>query len=104
MRRLLQVCMAALVIVSAPMAASAQTAIADDDRAGLLLGRGFERFDFLAEGVGIGFRFCQLGRGRGELFSQRGDLIFEDSLLLTFLGERRFELLIVFVEGVGAGF
>ena len=36
MRRLLRVCAAALVILGAPLAASAQTALADDDRAGLI--------------------------------------------------------------------
>ena len=36
MKRLLQVCMAALILSAVPMAASAQTAIADDGRAGLL--------------------------------------------------------------------
>jgi hypothetical protein len=36
MRRLLQVCVAALMLAAVPMAASAQTAIADDDRSGLL--------------------------------------------------------------------
>jgi hypothetical protein len=36
MRRLLRVCAIALVAVGAPLAASAQTALADDDRAGLI--------------------------------------------------------------------
>jgi hypothetical protein len=36
MRRLLRVCAVALVVAGAPLAASAQTALADDDRAGLI--------------------------------------------------------------------
>jgi hypothetical protein len=36
MRRLLRVCAIVLVAVGAPLAASAQTALADDDRAGLI--------------------------------------------------------------------
>ena len=36
MRRLLRVCAVALVVLGAPLAASAQTALADDDRAGLI--------------------------------------------------------------------
>ena len=36
MRRLLRVCAVALVIAGVPLAASAQTALADDDRAGLI--------------------------------------------------------------------
>jgi hypothetical protein len=36
MRRLLQVCAVAVVTLGAPLAASAQTALADDDRAGLI--------------------------------------------------------------------